>query len=127
LLLDALHRRLCIMIPQMLGDGERQRKAVRALLAACIAVLGSEGHDRAGVRAAMKRVNESDTALAHYGRNAAPEVLELLSLTGSALACTASGRGPSERAAELAALVAEAARPRSVRSFAISTAGVASR
>jgi hypothetical protein len=74
---DVLYERLCVIVPQMLGDGERQRTAVTGLLAALF--------DARVSPSAIARVAQSDSAFAHYAEKRLEPVAEMLALALTAL------------------------------------------
>jgi hypothetical protein len=120
LLIDAMYRRLCVFVPQMLGDGDRQRRAVRRLLERCLAALDDTSGIASGMRAAAEATNASESALAFYSGQGAGGIAEILSLTLAAL----RGTAPSETRAQASAaakLVFELAERHENRAFAIKT------
>jgi hypothetical protein len=74
---DVLYERLCVIVPQMFGDGERQRAAVTGLLAALL--------DARVSPSAIAPVVQSDSAFAHYAEKSLEPVAEMLALTLTAL------------------------------------------
>lgn len=74
---DVLYERLCVIVPQMLGDSERQRTAVTGLLAALF--------DARISASTIAPVAQSDSAFAHYAEKNLEPVAEMLALTLTAL------------------------------------------
>jgi hypothetical protein len=74
---DVLYERLCLIVPQMLGDGERQRAAVTALVAALF--------DARVLPSAIAPVAQSDSAFAHYAEKNVERIAEMLALALMAL------------------------------------------
>ncbi len=74
---DVLYERLCVIVPQMLGDGERQRAAVTGLLAALL--------DARVSPSSIEPVAQSDSAFAHYAEKSLEQTAEMLALTLTAL------------------------------------------
>jgi hypothetical protein len=74
---DVLYARLCVIVPQMLGDGELQRAAVTDLLAELFEARVSPG--------AIASVARCDSAFAHYAERNVEPVGEMLALALTAL------------------------------------------
>jgi hypothetical protein len=74
---DVLYERLCMIVPQMLGDGKRQRAAVTGLLAALF--------DSRVTPSTIAAVAQSDSAFAHYAEKNLEAVAEMLALALTAL------------------------------------------
>ena len=74
---DVLYARLCMIVPQMLGDGKRQRAAVTGLLAALF--------DSRVTPSTIAAVARSDSAFAHYAEKNLEPVAEMLAFTLTAL------------------------------------------
>jgi AraC-like DNA-binding protein len=107
---DALYNRLCLIVPQMLGDGERQRVAVTGLIAAIF--------DGRVSRSAIAPVAQSDSAFAHYAEKSLEPVAEMLALALTAL----TGRSRDAAFDQLRAALADCAsklRPAAPRTIAI--------
>jgi hypothetical protein len=119
-LTDAMYRRLCVFVPQMLGDDDRQRRAVHHVLKCALAALDDSEGAAASIRAAADAASDSDSALAHYGRQGAAGIAEILSLTGAALRGTAPAETRTQAAA-VADLVFDVAQRHENRAFAIKT------
>ena len=105
---DVLYERLCVIVPQMLGDGERQRAAVTALLA--------ELFDSRVTRNTIALVAQSDSAFAHYAEKNSELVAEMLALTLTALTArswNAAFKGLRSALADCAAKLRPAA-PRTI-------------
>jgi hypothetical protein len=119
-LLDAMYRRLCVFVPQMLGDDVHQRRTVRNVLESGLAALDEPARMAPGIRASAEAAGEADSALAHYCRQAAAGIAEILSMTGAALRGTApvETRAVAETVAEL---VFDFAQPHESRALAIKT------
>lgn len=74
---DVLYERLCVIVPQMLSDGERQRAAVTGLLAALF--------DSRVTLDSIAPVAQSDSAFAHYAEKNLELIAEMLALALTAL------------------------------------------
>lgn len=78
-LLAVFYRRLCVIVPQMLGESAEQRAAACEFLAALFdAVLGTS--DLSRLEAAAAHVRRVDSPLAHYAERAAGSIAEMLAL-----------------------------------------------
>jgi hypothetical protein len=77
---DVLYERLCVIVPQLLADGELQRVAVTELLAELLDARVSPG--------AIASVARCDSAFAHYAQKAVEPVGEMLALARAALTGT---------------------------------------
>lgn len=78
-LLAVLYRRLCLIVPQMLGESGEQRAAVSAFLAALVdAILAGSGQH--ALEAAAANVRRVDSPLAHYAERVAGSIAEMLAL-----------------------------------------------
>jgi hypothetical protein len=119
-LIDAMYRRLCVFVPQMLGDDDRQRRAVRSVLACAFDALDDPAGMAPAIRAAADAASASDSALAHYGSQGAAGIAEILSLTGAALRGTAVAETRAQAAAVAEAVFDLAARHEN-RALAIKT------
>ncbi len=119
-LIDAMYRRLCVFVPQMLGDDDRQRQAVCRVLECSLAALDDTAGAAPSIRAAAEAANDADSALAYYCRQGAAGIAEILSLTAAAL----RGTAPLETlvsSAAVAELVFDVAERHENRAFAIKT------
>jgi hypothetical protein len=76
-LAGVLYDRLCVIVPQMLCEGEWQRAAVSGLLAALL--------DARVTPSAIAPVAQSDSAFAHYAEKNVEPVAEMLALALTAL------------------------------------------
>jgi hypothetical protein len=77
---DVLYGRLCLIVPQLLGDGELQRASVTELLAELLDARVSPG--------AVASVARCDSAFAHYAQKTVEPVGEMLALARTALTGT---------------------------------------
>ncbi|HTA37851.1 MAG TPA: hypothetical protein VK760_02185, partial [Candidatus Acidoferrales bacterium] len=118
-LVDAMYRRLCVFVPQMLGDDERQRAAVRRLLECALSAL-NDSETEASMRAAAEAAHASDSAFAHYCGQGAAGIAEILSLTGAAVR-NAPAAETRARSARIAQSVLDLAGRHENRAFAIKT------
>ena len=119
-LIDAMYRRLCVFVPQMLGDDGRQRHAVRTVLESALDALDDPQKMAPSIRAAAAAASDDDSALAHYCRQGAAGIAEIVSLTGAAL----RGTAPTEtraKAEAVAGLVFDWAQPHESRALQIKT------
>jgi hypothetical protein len=119
-LIEAMYRRLCVFVPQMLGDDDRQRHAVKSVLECCLSALDDPPGKSPGIRAAAEAANAADSALAHYGSQGAGGIAEILSLTGAALRGTAAAETRAQATA-VAELVFDLTQRHENRAFAIKT------
>jgi hypothetical protein len=119
-LVDALYRRLCVFVPQMLGDGDAARRAVFDLLECALNALDEAGESKASMRAAAEAVTASDSALVHYAGQGAAGIAEMLCLTAAALR-DAPAAGVQLRAAAIAQSLFDLAGAHETRAFAIKT------
>jgi hypothetical protein len=112
-----LYDRLCLVVPQMLGESDGRRACVRALLAA---ILDSQ-HDRAwspGLAWAIAATARSDSAFAHYAERCLEPICEMLALTFVALTGS-SWPACAERIRDAVAQSARELRPAQPRAIAI--------
>ncbi|MGC9991473.1 MAG: hypothetical protein ABSD52_03610 [Candidatus Cybelea sp.] len=77
---EVVYERLCVIVPQMLGDGEPQRAAVMELLIELLDARVSPG--------AIASVARCDSAFAHYIEKNVEPVAEMLALALTALTVT---------------------------------------
>lgn len=75
-----LYRRLCLIVPQMLGESAKQRAAAGAFVAALLDAALTTTPDLHGLAALAARVRRADSALAHYAHRAAGSIAEMLAL-----------------------------------------------
>lgn len=79
--LDAvLYRRLCLIIPQMLGESAQAHAAACEFLGALLDAAIATGSDRRRLERAAARVRRLDGALAHYEEKAADAIGQMLAL-----------------------------------------------
>jgi hypothetical protein len=85
LLAGTICERLCLVVPQMTEDDQRQRVAVRALLVAMLEPLLASRKRSARLESAAAAVRRSDSAFAHYAQKLQQPVRETLALALVAL------------------------------------------
>jgi hypothetical protein len=73
-----LYRRLCLIVPQMMGESAEQRAAACEFLA--VLLDGALVPDRRRLERAAARVRRADCALAHYAEKVADALAEILAL-----------------------------------------------
>ncbi|MGC1380787.1 MAG: hypothetical protein WA814_07160 [Candidatus Baltobacteraceae bacterium] len=83
LLADALYERLCLIVPQMLGEGGEQRAALRRFVAATIDASSIEA---GAIEAAIEPVRRSASAFVYYAPKLVEPICEMLALARTALA-----------------------------------------
>jgi hypothetical protein len=112
-----LYQRLCLIVPQMLGESAERRSAACEFLAVLFEAALTVVPDRRLERAAA-RVRRVDSALAHYAEKAADALVEMLALVllaAAGLDCEVS----MERLRGMLDQCASKLRPAAPRAFAI--------
>jgi hypothetical protein len=79
-LAEVLYQRLCLIVPQMLGESADQRDAACDFLAALLDAALAAVLDHRRLERAAARVRRVDGALAHYGEKTADALAEMLAL-----------------------------------------------
>ncbi len=114
---EVLYERLCIVMPQMLGESAEQHAAMAELLAAIL----EPPHSPSGpsrLASAVASVTRADSAFAHYAEKLLDPVAEMLALAAAALSGLSwemSFEGVRLRLADCAARL----RPATLRTIAV--------
>jgi hypothetical protein len=114
----ALYDRLCLVVPQMLGETALQRSAVLGLIAELLRRTTSSPADAANFDAALVRAARVDSALTYYLGPSTNAVAETVALAVVAMT-RASWSSVRERAGEVVAEVARELAPPTPRAFPI--------
>jgi hypothetical protein len=113
-----LYQRLCLIVPQMLGESAERRSAACEFLAVLLEAALAVVPDRRRLERAAARVRRVDGALAHYAEKAADalaEMLALVLLAAAGLDCEVS----TERLRGMLDQCASKLHPAAPRAFAI--------
>jgi hypothetical protein len=115
---EVLYQRLCVIVPQMLGESAERRSAVCEFLAVLLDAARTAVPERRRLERAAARVRRTDCALAHYADKAAGAIAEMLALV--ALATTGLGwEVVTDRLRGMLDQCASKLRPAVPRAFAI--------
>jgi hypothetical protein len=112
-----LYQRLCLIVPQMLGEGEKRQIPVRHLIAAIIDPRSGDG-SRADFAEVVARAARSGSAFGNYAERCIAPVSEMLALAFVALTGS-SWATAFERIRNAVAFSARELRPAASRAIAI--------
>lgn len=114
-LAGVVRRRLCVSIPQMLGDDAIQSAAVEAFATKFLDVLADASRPLSSLDEALERVSATESAFAYFALRTADDIERVASLAAIALADRRVWAGRDARAREAAEYAAghlHAGRPR---------------
>jgi hypothetical protein len=114
---QVLYQRLCLIVPQMLGEGEKRQIPVRHLIAAIIDPRSGDG-SRADFAEVVARAARSGSAFGNYAERCIAPVSEMLALAFVALTGS-SWATAFERIRNAVAFSARELRPAASRAIAI--------
>ncbi len=118
LLSDVLYERLCLIVPQMFGEGQEKRAAIIELLATILDRCPASGSSSPALERAIALVARSESAFADYAETCLRPIGEMLALAQTAL--TGAGwAGVFDRSVEVFSTTARELRPASPRAVPV--------
>ncbi len=84
-LAGAIYARLCVVVPQILGDGESQTRGVHVLIAAVFDRIAGVLSDAERVDASLRDLLRADAAFVHYAPRLVEPIRETLAFAGVAI------------------------------------------